>query len=273
MTVASRVQVRGTVSGSCNICGNYGKLTEDHVPPKGTQRVRAVDLYRITDVLGVERPIGKRRGRHMQSGALYRTLCASCNSGLLGAKYDPELVQYANAVTTILKTPFLLPTVARITIRPGTLARSILGHLLAVGIKRTESTPLLDAVRTFVQDDRLPLPPGIEIHPWVYPYPRQIAIRDAALLLDGFNTTIVFWCLKFFPVGFFVTWKNAHPERVSLPRLSQYMLHAGSHRVDLPLPLHQLPHQFWPEAPPGDGAVLYGEGAYAAEPRDARFAI
>lgn len=269
MPLQYKVQVRGEPFGHCNICGSFGKLTEDHVPPRSTQVVAQVDLYRIIDLLAVDKPIGKRRSRHMQSGVHYRSLCATCNNSLLGARYDPELMRFANSTTSVLRASLLMPDRVRIGVKPGFIARSVLGHLLAVGIERTERTPLLDSVRLFVQDDSLRLPAGIEIHFWLYPYRRQVAIRDASLVLDFFKTSVVFWCLKFFPLGFLVTWENEHPHRIDLPRLGEYMLNAGTHEAELLLPLVNLPHQFWPEAPGYGGAVLYGDGAHGAVPHTA----
>ena len=41
------VDTRGPKIGHCNICDCYGRLTEDHVPPKGTLKVPQVDLLHI----------------------------------------------------------------------------------------------------------------------------------------------------------------------------------------------------------------------------------
>jgi hypothetical protein len=260
------VNTRGEINGHCNICLKPGPLTEDHVPPKGTHKVSQVDLFHITELLSVERPIGKRKYRHLQSGVNFRSLCTSCNSGLLGSKYDPALISFSNSVTLFLKTAIHLPQIAKIQIQPGLVARSVLGHLFAVGIERTERTPLLTAAADFVLNESLPLPEGVEIHYWIYPYRREIALRDVSMItnLGSGAPPIVFWCLKFFPLGFMVTWGNKHPERISLPRLSEYMLNAGTHFADIPIYLDRTPHQFWPEAPSDEGALLYGDAAVGA---------
>ena len=261
------VNTRGSVAGHCNICGTFGPLTEDHVPPKGTLKVPQVDLFHIIELLSVERPIGKKKYRHLQSGVNFRSLCVSCNSGLLGAKYDPALIHFANSVTLFLKSAIHLPQVAKVQIHPGLVARSVLGHLFAVGLERTERTPLLTSAAEFILDDTRPLPDGIELHYWVYPYRRQVALRDASMLTDFFKSPpIVFWCLKFFPLGFMVTWANEHPEKISLPSLRDYMINAGTHPADIPLYLDRIPDQLWPEAPGDDGALLYGDAAIGALP-------
>jgi len=262
-------KVRGASIGPCNICGLVAPLTEDHVPPKGTLKLPQADLFHIADLVSVDRPIGKKRSRHMQSGMLYKSLCGNCNNSLLGAKYDQSLIDFANGISEFLRSSIQVPFEVKVRTKPGLLARAVIGHLLAVDVNRTESTILLDAARSFVLQDSLPLPTGIEVHYWVYPYRRQVAIRDASLMLDFFKTNIVFWCLKFFPVGFMVTWGNEHPHRLALPKLRDYMLNAGTHDTDVPVRLDSVPHQFWPEAPSDDGAVFYGEAAHAALPRNA----
>jgi hypothetical protein len=261
--------VSGALQGNCNICLVFGPLTEDHVPPKGVLKVRQIDLFHIHDLLCTERPVGKRHSRHMQGGVFYRSICSRCNSTLLGARYDPSLIETANAVTDFLRSSMSLPQVVRIRTKPGLLARSVLGHLLAVGINRTEGTPLMDAVRQFVLDETRPLPEGIDIHYWVYPYRRQMALRDAALALDFFKTHIVVWCLKFFPLGFLVTWSNEHRDRLRVPSLRGFMLHSGVHDADVLFDLINVPHQFWPEAPTDQGALLIGEAAHGAISRAA----
>lgn len=248
------VNTRGPLQGHCNICDSHGVLTEDHMPPRGTLSVPQVDLFHIIELLGAERPIGKKKRRHLQSGVNFRSLCSNCNSTLLGAKYDPALVEFSNSVTLFLKSAITLPEIAIVRIQPGLVGRSVLGHLFAVGIERRERTPLLISAVEFFQNESQPLPNGIDIYYWVYPYHRQIAIRDASLLTDFFKSPpIMFWCLKYFPLGFMVTWDNKQPRRINLPNLKDFMLNAGTHFAEVPLYLRTGPHQDWPEAPTDNG--------------------
>jgi hypothetical protein len=269
MTVLNKygfVDTRGPKVGHCNICDSYGPLTADHVPPKGTLRFPQVDLIHIVALLGAEGPEGKRRSRRMQSGVHFRSLCSTCNSELLGARYDPALIEFSNSVSLLLKGAVAVPEVSFVNVTPGAVARSVLGHLLAVGIERRERTPLLQDAINFFLDDTLPMPAGLDIHYWVYPYRRQVAIRDAALVTTFFKTPpLGFWCLKYFPVAFMVVWNEKH-RRVRLPNLKDFMLNAGMHPARVPVPLRQIPPQSWPEAPTDDGAVFYGDGAVGALP-------
>lgn len=261
------VNTYGTKVGHCNICDSYGLLTEDHIPPKGTLGIPQANLLHIIELLSAERPEGKKKKRQMQSGVNFRSLCERCNSSLLGAKYDPELIKFSNSVTLFLKSEITLPEITTITIIPGLVARSVLGHLFALGIERRERTRLLIEAVEFFNDTNRPLPEEIEIYYWVYPYRRQVAVRDGALLSDFLRSPpIVFWCLKYFPLGFIITWGNKELNRIALPRLRNYMLNAGMHPANIPLYLKSIPHQNWPEEPEENGAVLYGDGAIGAIP-------
>ncbi|MBA2491184.1 MAG: hypothetical protein H0V34_05575 [Gammaproteobacteria bacterium] len=240
-------------------------MTEDHIPPKGTLGIPQADLLHIVELLGAERPAGRKKRRHMQSGVNFRSLCEHCNSSLLGATYDRALIEFSNSVARLLKSAITVPEVTAVTITPGLVARSVLGHLFALGIERRERDPLLTEAAYFFGDISRPLPDGIDIYYWVYPYRRQVAIRDGALLTDFFKSPpIQFWCLKYFPLGFMITWGNKHPDRVHLPRLIDFMLNAGIHPADVRLHLRSFPYSTWPEAPGETGAVLYGDASFAA---------
>ncbi len=85
---------RGAKSGTCNICGVDGPLTEDHTPPKGCVRPTAMELQHVTHRIDA----GKAIKTKAQDGVKYRTLCARCNNTLLGGRYDPVLID-CSAVT------------------------------------------------------------------------------------------------------------------------------------------------------------------------------
>lgn len=259
---------RGPKEGHCNICDAYGSLTADHVPPKGTLGIRQVDLLHIIELLSAERPIGKKKRRHEQGGVNFRSLCSYCNNTLLGTNYDPALIEFTNSVALFLKSAIVVPEVATVRIQPGAVARAVLGHLLAIGIERRERSPMLTAAVNFFRNDSLPLPDDIDVHYWVYPYRRQIAIRDGVLMSNFFKSPpVIFWCLKYFPLGFVITWDdNKSSRRLNLPNLKDYMLNAGMHFAEVPLYLRSPLRQDWPETPSDTEAVLYGDGAVGALP-------
>jgi len=49
-----RLQTRGPKEGKCNICGSFGPLTEDHVPPKKVIKFPRMSLYKLVDGLDIQ---------------------------------------------------------------------------------------------------------------------------------------------------------------------------------------------------------------------------
>jgi hypothetical protein len=254
------------------LCLSEGLLTADHIPPKAAYRPSQVDLVHITDLLALDRPRANPQKRSLQSGLSFRTLCADCNNAVLGAGCDPALIEFSSSVHALLRTFLTLSEIPRVRVRPGLVARAVLGHLFAVGLNRTERTPTLREAQSFVLDEKKPMPPEIDIYYWLYPYRNVVAIRDAGLIPDlfgGKKDAIVFWCLKFFPLAFMVTLGIQEHQRLLLPNLRDFMINAGTHNADIPIQLVRVPHQHWPESPGDDGILLYGDGAFGAVPRGA----
>lgn len=65
------IRTKGPKRGLCNICGEHGDLTEDHVPPKGTIKFPRMTLYGIGEVLNAQAE-KDRRGRDFQQGVKFR---------------------------------------------------------------------------------------------------------------------------------------------------------------------------------------------------------
>lgn len=258
---------RRSALGKCNICQKEGPLTNDHIPPKGVQKIPQVDLMHVTHALHAQPPI-KRVGRYFQNGVQYQSICSGCNNTVLGTWYDPDLIEMCNSVTAIISNRSVaLPTIVKVATRPGGVARAVLGHILSLGLDRNETTPTLERIRNFVLDSNASMPDGILIHYWVYPYPRLVAIRDAVRSNLGFGQHYVFWCLKFFPLAFLVSIENEHEELIMHPRLNDRIFGSGLFRTDVPIHLYGLPPQNWPEAPDDSGVILFGEDAMVATSR------
>ena len=115
-------------AGPCNICGEVGSLTWDHVPPKGGIELEPVEIDRAAAAYVSSLASEKPEVSH--DSLRFRTICAKCNS-LLGATYDPALNELARTVGRFLRTPLTLPAVVQVETRPTAVVRAVLGHLLA----------------------------------------------------------------------------------------------------------------------------------------------
>ena len=145
--------------GECAICGAVGPLTRDHVPPRGVATLRGQsESQRILHALGAS-PIGNpQKLRVVQSGNIAETICANCNSVVLGGNGDAELVRMANQLTAAARTGLLLPASFPSLFRPGPVLHAVVGHVLAMN-DQPPSVPAPDtmALRAFVLG-KSPLP-------------------------------------------------------------------------------------------------------------------
>jgi hypothetical protein len=104
--------------GNCHLCGNYGPLSFEHVPPESAFNDRPVLLGAIDDVWDTEFDDSKLRGKIQQRGAGAFTLCRSCNS-FTGYTWAPgfaswchqgmEIMYRASGRPTLIYMNYVLP--------------------------------------------------------------------------------------------------------------------------------------------------------------------
>ena len=260
--IRKRFVTRGPKVGVCNICGDYGDLTEDHTPPKGAVRVTQVEMNYLINFLSAEKP---EKGRISQNGMKFRTLCANCNNKLLGLNYDLAFNDFAQKVKAYLFSEIEIPKIMPIKGKPQKIARALYGHLCAVGVNQYYESEQADEMRKWFLDESLPMPDFIEIKYWVYPYKKQILIRNAGLRDLRVEGNLPFWLMKFFPLAFFILWDK--PEGYGYPMLGSFKkfnLLINDDEVEIPINLSIIPHERWPETPTSNSFLLMGDGAVGA---------
>ena len=261
----AKYQTYGPLEGRCNLCGKHALLTEDHIPPKGGPRVSAVEMRSLLQRL--TQTDAHAKARRSQSGVKFRSLCASCNNGVL-AGYDREYCDFTNEVAARFRSPLLLPSRLAIRARPQRLMRAVVGHLLAFGFDRPPQGDMNEALARFVLDERAPLPAQANLYYWAYPSREQIVVRDVVYLelKAGVDKPFVFNLLKVFPTAFFLTWERPDALGFRIESLDGYRSFALDDEADLPLELTGLPPLTWPEAPTDTSVVLYGGDPLHATP-------
>ena len=219
-----RVMTKGQNVGYCVICGSHGKLTRDHVPPKGCNNKTDVVLRTL---LPSHEKNSKNSETPSQGGTNFKTLCEKCNSSPLGDKYDPELINLSNEITktalAVDKKQIMLPSVRLIFTRPQKLARAVIGHILAANaVDETKdglrTFDFRDALRHYFLNEKAPLPEEVDIYFWIYPSRRQVIIKDAHIGSFG-NEPFCCHILKFLPLGFWVLWEKPDTFQTTLPNL------------------------------------------------------
>lgn len=260
-----RIVTKGAKFGKCNICGAYGALTEDHIPPKGVLRPRQVEILSLTDMLSVPRPT--KSSRISQNGVKYRTLCPDCNNRLLGINYDPSLIALTNTIKAFLTSRLSLPPSTHIQVKPGRLVRSVIGHLLAHGVDEHRTGTAINNLTDYFLDERAAFPKHIKLYYWIYPYSDQIILKGFSASLHYWHSFAVCMLLKFFPLSFFFVVDEPQAWRLPFDRLDLALTQSIDDEGRLRLQFVDLPPQRWPECPTDAGLVMHTPGATAAIPR------
>lgn len=250
------IRTRGAKNGACNICGDVGKLTEDHSPPKCCVKPTAVKIRHIIDMLAEEKI--PEKGRISQNGVKFRTLCKRCNNHLLGAEYDPALAELTNQCDNLLNSSLHLPKVMMVSCNPRLVARSVFGHLAAQGVDRYSDNEAWLELKIWFNDPQVDLPERIRIYYWLFPHRGCVVLRDAALMDLRNRMPASIWLLKFYPLSFMFSWEKTPRKMFDLPMLP---VNSTEATVDIPVQLRQIPHRYWPEAPTDETIVAYGQEA------------
>lgn len=256
-------------AGPCNICGEVGSLTWDHVPPKGGIELEPVEIDRAAAAYVSSLASEKPEVSH--DGLRFRTICAKCNS-LLGATYDPALNELARTVGRFLRTPLTLPAVAQVETRPTAVVRAVLGHLLAARLSSEDGFFDPD-IRGLVLDPARAIPDQIHIHYWLYPYGQQIVVRDALMpaVRGRYSDFQRFGVLKYFPIAYLAT---TAPVYEGLDSLTSWRNEPASFSVQIPINLRSARDPYWPEAPAPDNWLFGGHDlmeSIRAHPRPGLF--
>ena len=254
--MAERVLIKGAKTGYCRICQQYGKLTADHVPPKGSITLSPVALR----TLGQNK---KSKPVISQGGTNFRTLCGDCNNNLLGQQYDPELNKISkevgslvNKINSLSSNGFILPEQVTVEVKPQKLARAIIGHLFASNYhpdeQEVEKSDSSKALRAYFLDQNATLPDDLNIYYWFYPGNRQVLIR-AAMMASIMNPNpeeaVSFGLIKFAPIAYMVTWQEPKINKLKLSKLFKNRNVGIDETEKLEINLRQYPSLGYPELP------------------------
>jgi len=259
--------------GYCNICGEYKKLTFDHVPPKGCVGIQNRNVALLTAALDCKK-LNKHNTRQLQDGLKFKSLCEVCNNELLGLEYDPFLNEFAakmsNYTNLIINHDISLPKSFDIDIKLQRVTRSIVGHLLAAQVREDMATPVrrapyLDAIRQYFLNPSASIPKELEIYYWLYPSDIQVIILGSGLMSIYRKDAIIGEFIKFYPIAFWVTWDQP-PIDINLPSLTKNKELLINETSSVTVSIENIPRIDWPEHPGDDEIVLLNdEVAYIAK--------
>jgi hypothetical protein len=256
--------VTSKARGRCRICGEIGPLTRDHVPPRCVTPPSELEVRYLLEASGGDR----ERTRSAFQSVEYRSLCGSCNGARLGALYDPALAEFCSSLSAWVRSGhelgLELPSIAHFVARPGAIARSIVGHLLAAEPKDRKNLDLNQAekpaaMRRYFLGEADEPPGGLELYFWPYPLRTQVTILGTGVVrLAGQGVgPIVGDFLKFFPLAWWLTWKRPEGPRVDL--CSMPLLGDSQTKRDVLVRLRPSPDPTWPERPLDDTVLLFSQ--------------
>lgn len=259
----AKVKTRGSKTGFCSICNEYGPLTKDHVPPKGCGNIKNVVLETFCANSNINSRLKKN---HSQSGLHYRTICSNCNNNLLGAKYDLEINALYSEVVDRAKSAhsqrITLPKNSYHFIRPQKIARAIVGHLLAANsvdqIENGKSeAPFYEALSEYFLDEDKDVPEQLEIYYWLYPFREIKVIRGASKLSLDWSSHILGDIIKFPPFGFWLVWEKPPSINIGLNRLIHRPGIGFNETTQISFDYENIQQSDFPEGPTDREATLF----------------
>ncbi|SDF63985.1 hypothetical protein SAMN05216571_10110 [Onishia taeanensis] len=173
---------KGISEGYCRICGSYGELKKDHVPPKSLL-TPGDSLYCSLFEGTMQEKIKKKKGL---SGIYFKTICQKCNSETLGEidHIYKDLKKTINDLYKFLNRGGNLIEKQKIPCDSSSFLRATIGHLLAVSNQEScmnplEETDYFTPLREFVLGEREDLD-NHEIRIWPYKKRKSVIIQTIA---------------------------------------------------------------------------------------------
>jgi hypothetical protein len=261
-----KIRYYDSKEGYCNICGEYGKLTFDHVPPKGCVGIQTRNVALLTDAFDCKK-LTQYNSRQFQNGLKFKSLCEVCNNKLLGIEYDPYLNEFAakvsNYANLIISHGISLPKSIDIEIKPQRVVRSVIGHLLAAQVREDmctprEKAPYIEAIRQYFLDPSASTPKELEVYYWLYPSDIQVIILGCGLMSINKMEPIIGEFIKFYPIAFWVTWDKPKVD-ISLQSLTKNKDLLIDDLLTATISIKNIPRVDWPEHPSDDEMVLLND--------------
>ena len=169
-----------TSPNRCNICGAMSKMTDDHVPPQcwnNSKRKYYSQGFGLCD------PPKKKEHcfPHITgNGIKFRTICEKCNTTVLGPK-DKALSEFIKQIETYIKRQGNISSIFNCTIYANSVAKAIVGHMLAAKEYYDESTNIDNVLRSYVLDEAALPPSEMQLLYFYYPYKSIVIERDVVL--------------------------------------------------------------------------------------------
>lgn len=98
--ISERLRHARISEGHCVICGSYGLLSKDHVPPRCATTIQPMFQKTVSEHYSSDeiKPI------NAHAGATFQTICKNCNGNILGSLDHEIKVPIENFINLFRKT-------------------------------------------------------------------------------------------------------------------------------------------------------------------------
>lgn len=198
--------------GYCVICGNYTRLTYDHVPPQGAITITKIEQKHVTEVIGLKKESFK--GVSSKNGSKFRTICKDCNSEKIGS-CDTEIARVNKILTKKIYDFFYYKNspsnIISVKLNSIEYARAMIGHILSATTPKEcefqqKSTSYFTPLKDFVLGNDSAISNSHDIYYWFYPRELHVSAKLVNFYNNGHSTLISL--LAFYPIAFLVTEKG-----------------------------------------------------------------
>lgn len=211
------------IYGTCRLCGTYGKLSFEHVPPHAAFNHQRILLTRFEKFLQAEN-LDQVGGELRQRGAGAHTLCIPCNNNT-GAWYADSYVKWAHQAMRFLiassgRASFSLPY----NLYPLRVLKQVVCMFFSVnGPEFHKAQP--DLVRFVLNRDSKIFPPHAKVYAF-YTFSERGRVSAAMGLVRGLgsnNSTLhVLSEIAHPPFGFVLALGNSPPPDPTLCDISGF---------------------------------------------------
>jgi hypothetical protein len=230
--------------GKCCICGIYGPLSFEHVPPRSAFNNKPVIKARFDDVVGLG-PDEIIKGKGQQQGAGDYTLCPRCNNNT-GSWYGKNFVDWCYQGYEILSRTHGRPSLIYLNyLFPLRIVKQIFTMFFSInGPGFADANPEL--VKFVLNRDYRYLSPKYRL--FVYFSTGRLARSSGVTGLVDLNTqrTCIFSEMNYFPYGYVLA-LNSHPPDPRLIEISHFARYGYNELARIGLRLPVLPtHLYFP---------------------------
>lgn len=262
--------------GICNICNNSTYLSGDHVPPKVVGNKGRCFSYSISNYINhmnngkIENDINYRPYLNQQDGHKIYSICHKCNN-IMGSRCDKELgklmveckksIEHYTKKYEHLLFPFVASKKTKIQINTQLVAKSIIGHMAAIGENCPQSSfrPL---IRDLFEDnfDWSTIHSEWDLYYWPYIDNDIIIASDiGATTLEPKKDPVIYSIIKNFPLVFCLATKNnsiLFSENEKYIYQNQNLFHHLNY-CEMPIDWNSVPHQAKLLMPEEDGIKAF----------------